>query len=139
MARPKVENGFTRIANELLEAIAQANVSKSELRVLVALVRQSYGWQRKDAYVFEVKDVLCTMSDRTFREAVSGLVKSGHIWRKGKKLGIVKDYDLWIPPERVYANLPQNDVNLPESGKNEPKNDVNLPDWLRNLAAKPAS
>lgn len=47
MANPQLENGFTSIANELVEALARINLSAYELRVLMAIIRKTYGWQKK--------------------------------------------------------------------------------------------
>ena len=49
MADPQKERGFTSIANELLEAILKADLSKRQLTVLLAFLRESYGWSRKEA------------------------------------------------------------------------------------------
>lgn len=43
----QVENGFTRIANTLLEAIAQTVMSGACFRVLFWVIRNSYGYNRK--------------------------------------------------------------------------------------------
>lgn len=47
MANPQIENGYTRIANELLEALLLANLSKRQLLVALAVIRQTYGFNRK--------------------------------------------------------------------------------------------
>lgn len=47
MASPQLEDGFTRIANELLEALACADISGTQHRVMEMIMRESYGHQRK--------------------------------------------------------------------------------------------
>jgi len=47
MASPQKENGFTPIANEILEALARVNLSPYEWRVLMFLFRKTYGHQKK--------------------------------------------------------------------------------------------
>lgn len=49
MARPKLENGYSPIANEILEALAKVNISPGETRILNTIIRNSYGWKRKEA------------------------------------------------------------------------------------------
>ncbi|NWO10186.1 replication protein [Chromohalobacter salexigens] len=44
---PQVEEGFTRIANELFEALIQAPLTDRERRVALAVVRLTYGWNKK--------------------------------------------------------------------------------------------
>lgn len=43
------ENGTTPIANSLIEAIAQADLSKRELKILLVVIRRTYGFNRKTA------------------------------------------------------------------------------------------
>lgn len=48
MGTPQTENGFTRIANEILEALAKVNLSAYESRTVFALWRKTYGFQKKE-------------------------------------------------------------------------------------------
>ena len=48
MANPQVEAGHIRIANDLWEAWTRADLDRNELRVMMAIVRLSYGWGQKD-------------------------------------------------------------------------------------------
>lgn len=47
MASPQVKNGFTAIANEVMEALAGAALTGREFRVLVVVLRKTWGWQKK--------------------------------------------------------------------------------------------
>jgi phage replication O-like protein O len=44
---PQLEDGFTRIANEILEALARTNLMDSESRCIHYLWRKTYGWHSK--------------------------------------------------------------------------------------------
>ncbi len=46
---PQVEDGYTRIANELLEQVMAAPFTLREMRVVMAIIRLTYGWNRKQA------------------------------------------------------------------------------------------
>lgn len=46
MANPQKENGFTPIANEILEATAGASLNGTQLRILLLLWRNSYGFHQ---------------------------------------------------------------------------------------------
>lgn len=46
-ASPQLENGHTRIANELLEAIVKYPFCATELKILFFIIRNTYGWRRK--------------------------------------------------------------------------------------------
>ncbi len=47
-ASPQMENGFTPIANEILEAAAGASLNGTQLRILLLLWRNSYGFHKKE-------------------------------------------------------------------------------------------
>lgn len=49
MAAPQRENGFTGIANEILQQVMRRPFSAQALRVLLCLWRETYGWQRSSA------------------------------------------------------------------------------------------
>ena len=51
MVSPQVENGFTRIANEIIEALWKVNLSPYETRVLWFLLRKTYGWKKKTDWI----------------------------------------------------------------------------------------
>jgi phage replication O-like protein O len=46
MASPQVENGYTQIANELLEWTARAPLNGSQFRLMLALIRFTYGHRK---------------------------------------------------------------------------------------------
>lgn len=48
MANPQKENGFTPIANEIMEAIQCFQFTQNQFKVLLSLWRNTYGWQRKE-------------------------------------------------------------------------------------------
>lgn len=50
-ASPQVEDGYTRIADEYLEALVAADYPASVLRFVLAVVRETWGWQRKEAAI----------------------------------------------------------------------------------------
>jgi phage replication O-like protein O len=47
MASPQVENGYTRIANEIMEALARIRIPGEARQVLDVIVRQTYGFNKK--------------------------------------------------------------------------------------------
>lgn len=44
---PQLEEGFTPIANSIMEALARTQLSGYEWRVLLFLLRKTYGWSKK--------------------------------------------------------------------------------------------
>lgn len=47
MASPQLKHGHTRIANEILEQIMKTNLNGSQFRLVLAIWRYTYGFQRK--------------------------------------------------------------------------------------------
>jgi phage replication O-like protein O len=47
VASPQVENGYTRIANELMEVIPLHKFNGTQFRILIVVLRYTYGFQRK--------------------------------------------------------------------------------------------
>lgn len=44
----QLENGYTKIANELLEAVYRYDLTKNELKVLLCVFRHTYGYNQKE-------------------------------------------------------------------------------------------
>jgi len=105
MASPQKENGFTPIANELLDALARTRIPGEARQLLDVIIRQTYGWQRKAVQI----------SYRRFSD-FTGL-RNGHIYRSirsllehqivevsGEGYSVQKNYDLWLPySKRGYS------------------------------------
>lgn len=48
MANPQKENGYTPIANEIMEAVAQLQINATQFRILMVVWRYTYGFSRKE-------------------------------------------------------------------------------------------
>lgn len=48
MSSPQLEDGYTRVANQILDRIMQLPLSGSQLRIVIAVWRYTYGFNRKD-------------------------------------------------------------------------------------------
>lgn len=45
---PQIEDGYTRLANEILEHIMKASLNGTQFRIVMAVWRYTYGFQRKE-------------------------------------------------------------------------------------------
>lgn len=54
--RPQLEHGYTRIANGLIEGILRYPFTGGELKLVLAVIRSTYGWGRKER-VLSVADL----------------------------------------------------------------------------------
>jgi len=46
MAEPQKENGYTPIANEIMEALCRIRIPGEERQVLDCILRKTYGWNK---------------------------------------------------------------------------------------------
>ena len=53
MSGPQKENGYTPIANEIMEAVAKLKINATQFRILIVVWRYTYGFSRKEHYLSE--------------------------------------------------------------------------------------
>jgi len=102
MADVQTENGFTRIANELLDAILIADLTKIELKIVLCVIRYTYGFKRKEwqLSIRFIQDKTCVdFSDinKCIKrlEGRNILLSSGKDY-KGRNITLNKDYESWL-------------------------------------------
>ena len=101
VVNPQLENGYTQIANELIEALARFNLSPYESRLLWYIARKTYGYQKKTDAISLGQFALGTgipVSNviRTLKK-----LENRHFITKSKdfyicEYGINKHYDQWL-------------------------------------------
>lgn len=103
MASPQCENGYTKIANELLEKLLLLRLPGNELRVCLAVIRLTYGYGKKSdaiSYGQIAKAIGITRQraiyyvQRLVSRMVLGSLKGGT--RKPATIWFNKDYDQWV-------------------------------------------
>ncbi len=115
-----LEDGFTRIANELLEAVMHAGLSQHQLLVFMAVMRKTYGFNKKSDWVSnEQISVLTGILPHKCSAAKSTLVKRGILTQTGRVIGINKAVSEWssLPIKGTEKKPYLKKVTLPESGK----------------------
>jgi phage replication O-like protein O len=114
MASPQLEDGYTAVANEILDAFCLSFPGGSNAQVLLAIIRRTYGWHKKDDKISISQ--LCEMTGRCRRTviyALQNLEAQGFITvQRQRGRGIVnqintvafqKNHELWV----VQRNSPQ--------------------------------
>ncbi|WP_368755533.1 replication protein [Klebsiella oxytoca] len=115
-----LDDGFTRIANELLEAVMHAGLSQHQLLVFMAVMRKTYGFNKKSDWVSnEQISELTGILPHKCSAAKSALVKRGILTQTGRVIGINKTVSEWssLPVKGTEKKPCLKKVNLPESGK----------------------
>ena len=96
MANPQLEDGYTPIANEILEALMRSYLSPNQWQVLLCIIRKTYGFRKKIDYITNRQIVEATgLGKTTVSRALTKLKQQGLITRNGKHIGFLKDYELW--------------------------------------------
>lgn len=100
MASPQKEDGYTAIANELLEAILLAGFGKRQLLIVMAIVRQTYGYNRREdditgSRLAELTGIRRNHCTDAVAELESMQVVTRNRGRWGQRLSIQKDYEQW--------------------------------------------
>lgn len=108
MASPQLENGYTRIANELLEAIIAAKLNGTQYAVIIALIRATYGFHLKSRTLglafFEKqtgrhKRQIAVEIDKLIKRNILIVVRP-HSEGISRELQFNKDYQTWLQIER---------------------------------------
>lgn len=128
MASPQTEDGYTKLANELLEAILHYGFSKRELSLMLAIARKTYGFGKleDDITVTQLARVAGLRRQHasagiTRLEAIGAVLKRDG--KRGYLLKINKNYDQWSRPKT--GHVPKQDADRPKTGRQTvPKRDT---------------
>jgi phage replication O-like protein O len=99
MASPQTENGYTKIANELLEAILKAGLSAVEMRVVFWVARNSYGWSSRKTKKVGLREMSRQIDSKhpSVHLALQVLIDQGIVCRdETGRYSINKDYESWL-------------------------------------------
>lgn len=139
MASPQVEEGFTRIANEVLDKLIQAPLGATELRCVLAIIRRSWGWGKREAEIALKQFAELTARDvESIRDALSSLQKKRVIaqvrppaFNIAATWSVEKNWELW---EWGDGKKPQSAIKTTDPVKNHTPHPVknHTPDPVEN-------
>ena len=121
---PDIGDGFTRFANELLEALVSQDLSKNELKVVLLVGRMTYGWGRRwySTTYADVARKTGTMKQAIGRACLSLEAKGViHLERlsvgnRGVRMRIQTRWKQWrVNKKMTTAQLPLASTKKPES------------------------
>lgn len=101
MANPQCENGYTKIANELLEAICNRMTNSTWIRILLFTCRITYGWNRKEAQSnYQAYATKLNLTKDTIKSTLHELMDRkivilAVVSKEQFVVSICKNYDLW--------------------------------------------
>ncbi|WP_333881051.1 replication protein [Atlantibacter hermannii] len=104
-----LDDGYAKLSNMLLEEYAGADLTKRQFKVLLAILRKTYGWNKpmdriSDSQIAEI----AKLPVKRCNEAKLELVRMGIIKQQGGMFGPNKNVSEW--------RSPQNEVISPKTG-----------------------
>lgn len=117
MASPQKENGYTAIANEILEAVARIKLNGTQFRILLVVWRYTYGFQRKNHELSESFIAGATnMHKQQIKRELKGLVDRKIIdiikdatFSTPRVISFNKNYKEWIDSTQVAKTIPDSE------------------------------
>lgn len=115
----ELEDGYAKLSNMLLEAYAGADLTKRQFKVLLAILRKTYGWNKamdriSDSQIAEIAKLPVKRCNETKLQ----LVRMGLIKQQGGMFGPNKNINEWCIPQNEGISLKTGDktsLNLRES------------------------
>ena len=104
MASPQTGNGYTAVANEIIEELIKRSFTATQLKIIMLIRRQTYGWKgRKSAELsLSFFQKATNVSKRYLSDGVNELIKMNVIkeikkstYNSPRIVGFNKDYDTW--------------------------------------------
>ncbi len=136
MANPQKENGYTAIANEIMEALAKMPLNGTQFRIITIVFRYTYGFSRKthslsESFISEATGV----DKRNIRRELTDLIDSKLInivkeatFTTPREIEFNKNYEKWIKGERVKtppvgkkAQSPEGEITHSPEGEFTPQ------------------
>ena len=111
------DNGYTRIANELLDALLAADLTKHQYKVALAIVRKTYGFNKPfDRITNSQIAELTNLPETRVSTAKNQLLDMRIIATEGRKIGPNKVLSDWEKPEIKTGKVsPKQGINIPRN------------------------
>ncbi len=91
-----LEDGYTRIANDLFEAVMCADLTARQLKVVMAIIRKTYGFGKKLDRITNTQIAEMTGIHHTHVcKAKNEMIAMNIVISSGNKIGINKDFTEW--------------------------------------------
>lgn len=109
MASPQVDNGYTKIANEIVDELCKIRIPGEAMQILFFILRKTYGWNKKSDNISHSQFVKGTGIIRQHitrnikkLEEMGLIVVTNNGYKNGAEYRFNKDYRKWKPvPKKV--------------------------------------
>ena len=114
MPKPQMENGYTPIPNELTEQLYKMRFNGTQFRIILAVIRFTYGFHCQKNFLAESFIVDATGINKVnVSQELNKLIKNNVITvvtertnLKPRELSINLNFEQWKPPKIELVNLP---------------------------------
>ncbi len=105
MASPQKENGFTAIANEILDHLALPGINGSEYRLAILVLRKTYGFAKKKDYISLTQFQKGTgMQRQNVVETLKSLVVKRLLLKEKSLYQFNKNWEEWVVAKRLPSD-----------------------------------
>jgi phage replication O-like protein O len=106
MASPQLENGYTKIAHEIIEHLVTVRMSGTEWQYVMCIIRKTYGWKKKEDWITNSQIVEMTgLSKERVSEAKHRLLRRNIVTEKRNKISIQKDWEKWLELRKSVSRV----------------------------------
>jgi phage replication O-like protein O len=122
MASPQLEDGYTKLSNELLEALGRIRVPGEAMQILLVIMRKTYGFQKKSDAIplsqfYLATGIIKPSIIRALKILESMNLISKNANPQGVTYSINKDYSTWKPLAKKLT-LAKKLINVSNNAKN---------------------
>ncbi|WP_226677246.1 replication protein [Mesobacillus jeotgali] len=126
MSNPQIEQGYTRVANEILENIMKVSLNGTQFRIVMAVWRFTYGFQRKEhelsiGFIATAISASRSQVDRELTVLIERkiLIARDQGPKRPRQLRFNKDYEHWVRTSAARQATPE--IKKPPKKKSPPK------------------
>lgn len=132
MASPQLENGYTKIADEILEVLPKYKFNGSQMRILMVILRYTYGFSRKQhelslTFISEATGMNRTQVRRELNTLIAKnviLVLKEASFRKPRVIAFNKNYDQWQVERELIRTQGTNSLPVSEKANTQGTNSL---------------
>lgn len=148
MASPQIEDGYTKIANEIMDALCRTRIPGEQRQVLDAIIRKTYGWGKCEDKISLGQIALMTGMKRSnvarslkslLSKQIACVIKSDST--NINLLKFNKNYDDWML-SKVIPVIKSDSISVIKSDTHKRKErkekkesipKIDLPNWIPRL------
>ena len=167
MASPQIENGYTKIANEIMDALISHRLSGQEYQVTFFIIRKTYGFNKKCDYISMGqiskatginRPLVARILKKLFQKNIIGVTqKDNSVTQKDNRyincLYFSKDYEQWkvlhkkttvtqkdntLLHKRITKGVAQKDTHKRNNTKETITKEISNANFISSLKENPA-